>query len=469
MTSNLRNKILTVFAGALLLVGAGSCVKTQEQIFDKSSSARVQEMVLETRKALTGAENGWIMYYYPHTEAIYGGYLFAMEFGEDGFVTVYGDNKPAPARSLYTTKMEDGAILTVDTGNAVFQEFATPTSSQYQAFKGDFEFIIQKVTADEILLRGRRTANFIKMVPLKGSTAAEYIEKVRSVRASLDGLFEGQLGDDNARVIVSSGTRHADITVGEETVSTPFFYTPEGIKFFTPGLEEYIGKVEVSGTAVSGFDWHADSFSLTPPAEDGVEASLVLKGWHAYDEYLGKWDLTYNQDAARWPFAKTVEVELVADKEGETYLMKGVNSNYDLRVNYVITSGSLRFLPQIVAPWGKQSVAVACFTLNSIAAGSDDDSSYINVSGYNVKAYGNSGWQTIENEEATVASGKLSLDFSAYNNGALGNSEFVAMGLLIVENDGSWNSYGNGSALNGYHLFDNTRYIAPFWSTMVKK
>lgn len=464
-----KNKILILFAGAAAVLSAVSCSRNEDQIFDESPSARVQELVLNTREALTGAENGWLMYYYPHTDAIYGGYIFAMEFGTDGFVTVYGDNQPEPARSLFTTKAEDGAILTVDTGNKVFQEFATPTSSMYQAYKGDFEFVIQRASRQEIILRGRRTANYIKMVPLTGTTASEYIARVRGVSKSIDGMFEGEIDAEKSRVIVSGGNRQAEITTGGETLSFPFFYTPEGIKLFTPGVEDYLAKVNVGGKAFGGFEWNGDSFSLSALPEDQLVSNLVLKGWHSYDEYLGKWDLTYNYDAVRWPFAKTAEVELVEDVEGESYLLKGMNSLYDFKVGYTQTSGSLRFLPQIVAPWGDKAVAVAAFTLNSIAAGESDDVSSINVSGYNVRAYGTSGWQTVENSDATEESGVLTLDFTGYNTGALGSGEFVALGLLIVYPDGSWYGYGNGSDLNAYHLFNNSRYIAPFWSKMVKK
>lgn len=467
MTSTIKNIIVAV--GIASLTAMTSCVKPQEQIFDKSSSVRVQELVLGTRDILTSADNGWLMYYYPHSEALYGGYIFAMEFGEDGFVTVYGDSQEEPASSLFTTKMEDGAVLTVDTGNKVFQQFATPTSSMYQAYKGDFEFVIQSASASEILLRGRRTANYIKMVPITGTSAQEYMASVRAVRSSLAGLFEGALGSSDARVNVLGSTRHAEITIGEENVSVPFFYTPDGISFFTPGVQDYLASVDVAGNKLSGFDWNADSFSISAPATDGIEASLVLKGWHSYEEYIGKWEIFYNEDS-RWPFGKTAQVELVENEAGKSYLMKGMNANYDFRVDYVSTSGSLLFLPQIVAPWGERAVAVAAFTLNSISAGSSDEGSAINVSGYNVKAYGESGWQTTENETLSEEAGALVLEFSAYNSAALGaDREFMAFGLLIVQKDGSWSSYGNGAELNAYHVFDNARYIAPFWKTMTKK
>ena len=36
-----------------------SCLKDQEDIFDKSSSLRMQEVLDKTKAALTGNENGW--------------------------------------------------------------------------------------------------------------------------------------------------------------------------------------------------------------------------------------------------------------------------------------------------------------------------------------------------------------------------------------------------------------------------
>ena len=57
-----------------------SCLKDQEDIFDKSSSLRMQEVLDKTKAALTGNENGWSLDYYPNRNLTYGGIAYAIQF-----------------------------------------------------------------------------------------------------------------------------------------------------------------------------------------------------------------------------------------------------------------------------------------------------------------------------------------------------------------------------------------------------
>ena len=66
-----------------------SCVRDEAPIFDKSSSARMNQYLLDTRDVLVGASNGWVMYYYPNgpgasreTQSI-GGFVFTMKFTDE--------------------------------------------------------------------------------------------------------------------------------------------------------------------------------------------------------------------------------------------------------------------------------------------------------------------------------------------------------------------------------------------------
>jgi hypothetical protein len=56
-------RIIPILATAVLsALVLSSCVKDEEQIFEKSASLRVQEAMDNAQKVLTAASNGWKMY-----------------------------------------------------------------------------------------------------------------------------------------------------------------------------------------------------------------------------------------------------------------------------------------------------------------------------------------------------------------------------------------------------------------------
>lgn len=453
---NIFKHIFALSLTAALLAGV-SCTRTQELVFDQTSTQRVKQLVDNTWKVLTSEENGWIMYYYPHPDRIYGGYLYTMSFTSSGEVTVWSDLYAESYTSLFSIHMNDGPIFTVDTGNKAFHHFSTPTSKLYQAYKGDFEFIIESAAKNEVILRGRRSNNIIRMVPLpSGETPASYMEKVKTVKDALSGQFAGTLAGEKTSVILDGENRQASVVRGDDTIaSAPFCFTADGILFYDA--------VDVAGTPVTGFGYDIANSALLARADDKVEASMTLVGWHSYEEYLGEWDLVFNNDGGVWDYTTHADIKLVENVNGESYYMEGMNSLYKFRVDYHAPSGSLRFISQIVGDWGSNKLAVTSFTLNSVSATS------INVSGWNLLDYPNCGFQTNENVVRTEEEGKLALSFSAYNTAVVGGRAIVALGLAVVKADGSWVAYGNTDDLIPYHLFNNDRYIAPFWVSMTKK
>ena len=84
-------RIIPILATAVLSAFViSSCVKDEEHIFDKSASLRVKEAMDNAQKVLTSASNGWKMYYYPHPNQDYGGYMYALKFDNES-VTVWSE------------------------------------------------------------------------------------------------------------------------------------------------------------------------------------------------------------------------------------------------------------------------------------------------------------------------------------------------------------------------------------------
>ena len=114
--------LLTVAVSAFAF---SSCVKDDEEVFEKSASVRLSEALTSAQKVLTGASNGWAMYYYPDPDQSYGGYMYTMKF-TDTEVTVASELFDESYTSLYKMTTDNGPVLSFDTNNYAFHYFSTP-------------------------------------------------------------------------------------------------------------------------------------------------------------------------------------------------------------------------------------------------------------------------------------------------------------------------------------------------------
>ena len=80
------NKLFIATLLAFSTLALQSCLKDQEDIFDESSSERMQAVLENTKAVLTSSDNGWIFDYYPDRNLSYGGCVYVLKF----------DNKMSP-------------------------------------------------------------------------------------------------------------------------------------------------------------------------------------------------------------------------------------------------------------------------------------------------------------------------------------------------------------------------------------
>ena len=168
--------LLTVIS---VLTVAVSCVHDEAQIFDQSSSARMNKYLLDTRKVLTENTNGWVMYYYPNGPGAsrgaqnIGGFVFTLKFTDEK-VTIWSEEYLDGATSLYSMAADDGPVLNFNQFNEDFFYYATPAGSQpniyglsggtyYQAHKGDINFNVMGFSPEKVTLRGKRSGNYYMM------------------------------------------------------------------------------------------------------------------------------------------------------------------------------------------------------------------------------------------------------------------------------------------------------------------
>lgn len=234
---------LTLALPTLLLQ---SCLKDQEDVFDKPYSQRMEEFLQAAQDTLVNAPNGWILDYYPELNQSYGGFTYTIQFGK-GEAKVRFENNPddGVVTSLYKMKSDDGPVLSFDTYNVFLHKYATPSQGNYQAQQGDFEFVIDSIGSDVVKVHGKRSLNTLYLHKLTESAVA-YLQKVVDMGESFI-LSEADLtigGKPYQFVITDLSARQIDIYEDGKYISTTAFnFTDKGIRLYK-GIELNGVKVE---------------------------------------------------------------------------------------------------------------------------------------------------------------------------------------------------------------------------------
>ena len=469
--TNMKRTVTAVLLAVFAALPFASCVKDEEPIFEESASVRLQNALKNAQDVLVGAENGWVMYYYPDPEQSYGGYVYTMKFTRED-VEVWSELFEGSSKSLYRMATDDGPVLSFDTNNYNFHYFATPSgtsrnlygvSRRYQAFKGDFDFLILSATKNEVVLKGKRSGNKIVMLPLAADQTPQSVADAVfecSERVFLTS-YTGTVGSDAVEAELSLDDRWMSIELSGEqnkevenhSVETPYAYTETGIRFYEP--------IELGSHKIAGFDWVEESKSLVAVTDAEQTASLagiLPEGWRPYEDFIGEYNLVYNDNGDWWSTPRTVSVSIVQDVYKHSYLLKGVNKNYDLKLNYVLSFGGMQLMAQIIAEWGENQLLFGpCY-------GRQNASGNLTWSGWATTEYG---MDITVNEEKTAEAGTLVAEFSPGPSPS--SSQPINMfALIVVSPSGSFVQWGNGNTFKDYFPF-NYRYYAPFWVSITKK
>ena len=370
MITHMKRTVVIALLAVFAALSFSSCVRDEEPIFEESASVRLQKALTNAQTVLVGAENGWKMLYYPDPNQSYGGFLYTMKFTQEE-VEIWSELFDGSSKSLYKMTTDDGPVLSFDTGNYNFHYFATPSGSQrnlynesgrYQAYKGDFEFMIVSATKDEVVLKGKRSGNRIVMYPLAAGESPEEVanavyENAESVFVS---TFTGTIGSEDAYVYLYLGDRWASIELtGEQYAESdeayaeaPYMYTENGLLFYEP--------VTVGPYTIDGFVWDSDAQTLT--ARSGAETAVSLQGqlpagWHAYEDFLGTWDLTYRSGSSKLT-GLTIEVK----DYKQSYTVKGMSPQFDVTMTYDLSSGTIRVNSQTIGEQGSNTVVMAAWS-----------------------------------------------------------------------------------------------------------
>lgn len=352
----MKKKIFIYLLLLLPMFTFQSCLKDQEDIFDKDASLRVQEAMDAADKVFVSSENGWVLDLYPYSDQSLGGYVFTVKFA-DGKATVGGELAPSNSfESLYKMTNDQGPVLTFDTYNDLMHLLATPSSSNYEAYHGDFEFVVDSIGSDVVKVHGKKTGNILYFRKLQ-TTAEEYIAKVMDVEdnfivSGLEGTvagvkYVGEFDLDSRQLVVS------DEEVSQ-TQQQAFAFTDKGIRFYKP--------LYFNGEQLGELSYNAENNMLSGTTSAGTVVSFqgtLPADYVKYALYAGDYYLYYNptKDATTGKTTySAIPVTLTPNADKSGYIMEGLNDNIKPVLNFNKSKGNLEWNAQIVGSYGGNNV-----------------------------------------------------------------------------------------------------------------
>lgn len=329
----MKKIINSILIGAAVL-GLSSCsLHDDTELFGEPAAERLEKAVAADKALLESASNGWELHLWTGKEYSAGGYTYFMKFANDK-VTVSSDIAPATMKttSSYDVIADQGPVLTVNTFNEIFHYLAQPSMDDDDGEQQDYEFVIMRTTNDSIYLRGKKWGNHMVMTRMTESTSWEdEINKIQQMDDDLMMTFALVEGSDTLGNVSLSDDRILTFTNksgGYKKI--PYYVSTKGITLAKP--------LEVNGKALQELDYDADDMSLNPDGAtaQGLKLSVKLpKNYMKYSEFAGDYNMTTYRGASK------LTLHLVPAGDGKTYLLKGMNANYDLTLTYDKATGAL--------------------------------------------------------------------------------------------------------------------------------
>lgn len=343
----MKNIINSILIGTAVLGLSACSLHDDTELFGEPAAERLEKNVAADKTLLESAANGWELHMWTGKDYSGGGYTYFMKFANDK-VTVSSDIAPANMKttSSYDVISDQGPVLTVNTYNEVFHYLAEPSMDDDDGEQQDYEFVIMRTTNDSIYLRGKKWGNHMVMTRVAESTSWEdEINKIQQMDEGLMRTFSLVEGNDTLGGVSLGDDRILTYTDKSGYKKIPYYVSTKGITLAKP--------LEVNGKALQELNYDADDMSLNPDGAtaQGVKLSVKLpKNYMKYSEFAGDYNMT-----TYWGASK-LTLHLVPAGDGKTYLLKGMNANFDLTLTYDKTSGTLSLNSQHLIDMGDKQV-----------------------------------------------------------------------------------------------------------------
>ncbi len=343
----MKNIINSILIGTAVLGLSACSLHDDTELFGEPAAERLEKNVAADKTLLESAANGWELHLWTGKDYSGGGYTYFMKFANDK-VTVSSDIAPANMKttSSYDVISDQGPVLTVNTYNEIFHYLAEPSMDDDDGEQQDYEFVIMRTTNDSIYLRGKKWGNHMVMTRVAESTSWEdEINKIQQMDEDLMRTFSLVEGNDTLGGVSLGDDRILTYTDKSGYKKIPYYVSTKGITLAKP--------LEVNGKALQELDYDADDMSLNPDGAtaQGVKLSVKLpKNYMKYSEFAGDYNMTTYFGASK------LTLHLVPAGDGKTYLLKGMNANFDLTLTYDKTSGTLSLNTQHLIDVGDNQV-----------------------------------------------------------------------------------------------------------------
>lgn len=337
-----------------------SCVQDVDDVYDEPVAQRLEKAAQEYQTLLQSAEYGWLMEYYPSSTRSYGGYMFVMKFEKGDKVVVSTDafGKPEEtAESLYSIKKDMGLTLNFDTYNALFSFFSDPDITDEaggagKGYEGDYEFLLRSHTEDEIILRGKKTKNIIRMTRLTGPGIDILKKGVEISQKMFSVYYTANIAGEQQTIFMQE--RNFTVTVptaGGATIEQkwPYMVTDTGIKLYEP--------VEVVGNNVQNFvyDAVAGSYNCIDQGMESlkIKPDVLPENYMFFDEFIGSWKMTdYDNN--------TYNIKISKRFKDDSFNMEGLNPNFTVMLYYNYKLGRIEWPSQLLKTTGDETKIWLC-------------------------------------------------------------------------------------------------------------
>lgn len=336
----MRKKI--IYMACLMGIGLlQSCTNEVDDLFNASAQQRMNEELKACRALLVSSEEGWTLDYYPSAKQAYGGYAMTVKFDET-HVTAASEITADPAAavsSLYSLKSDMGPTLNFDTYNKILHHFADPDNSGGaglgKGYEGDYEFVIQSHSENEIILKGKKTKNLMKMTRLTGSSQ-NYLAPIRATEAKIESVvgvlgYTGKMNGQNVSITIPS-VRRMSIQVGDESlIATGFMYIADGIRFYQP--------VRIGDKDIASLKW--SEAKQTFFSDDGAFSPIPDPVYPKYRRFLGEYTMKYQYGET--PREIPIELKMLKYSTSEkAYVVEGLP--FPLKVFYNVGKDCMEIL-----------------------------------------------------------------------------------------------------------------------------
>ncbi|MGN0021901.1 MAG: DUF4302 domain-containing protein [Sphingobacterium hotanense] len=326
-----------IFLACALFVSIIGCSRFEDPAFDTSSAQRLNEAFAEADRILQAAPYGWsIDYYYGDYKSPNGGYKMLAKF-KDGKVDLASElttnkvNAGTTQTSSYSFAADKGPILSFDSYNPILHYYSEAGTSNPQGLGGDYEFILESVTAEKIVMRGKKFDNTVVMRPLpEEKDFVAYVNEVKALKTLFSKMmrFDIQGSSESTGQAINLDQSKWYNTENPDSI-TYFSVSDEGIDLQFP--------VSFDGKAYDQFIFNKETQTFSAKNNNNIQLKSVKLD---YEDLIGDYTLSYISNRG----SKNEKVSISPKVVGKTFTLTSETFIQPIQLEY--ENGNLIFRPQ---------------------------------------------------------------------------------------------------------------------------